>query len=118
MSTILNFQNDIKGYNSFAPHFSTDKFSSTLGAADDATIIVPEHSNFTKWVVAFAYSSGSNIWVCVNGSAAAPVDNTFTATDSQLMPGALAVNTGDTINLLNSGSNASDVGAVFYAIPQ
>jgi len=116
MSTLLNFQNDIKGYNSYAPAFSADKFSATLAAAGNATITVPAHANYTHWVVAFSYSAGSNIWVSVDGTAAGPAGATFASTTSQLLPGALAVNTGDTINVLNNGTGSADVGAVFYAI--
>lgn len=116
MSTLLNFQNDVKGYNSYAPQFSTDKFSATLAAGGNATITVPAHANYTHWVVSFSYAAGANIWVSVDGTAAAPAGATFTSTTSQLLPGALAVNTGDTINVLNSGAGSADVGAVFYAI--
>lgn len=116
MSTLLNFQNDIKGYNSYAPAFSQDKFSATLASGGNATITVPAHSNYTKWVVAFSYQPGSNIWLSVDGTAAAPAGATFASTTSQLLPGSLAVNTGDTINILNNGAGNADVGAVFYAI--
>lgn len=116
MSTLLNFQNDVKGYNSFAAPFSADKFSATLAAGGNATITVPAHTNFTHWVVAFSYAAGADIWVSVNGTAAAPAGATFASTSSQLLPGALAVSTGDTINVLNGGAGSADVGAVFYAI--
>ena len=114
--TLLDFQNDIKGYNSYAAPFSQNKFSATLAAAGNATITVPATTNYSRWVVAFSYGAGSNIWVSVDGTAAAPAGGTFASTTSQLLPGALAVNTGDTINVLNSGAGAADVGAVFYAI--
>lgn len=116
MSTLLNFQNDIKGYNSYAPKFSTDKFSATLASGGNATITVPAHTNYTHWVVSFSYQAGSNIWLSVDGTAAGPAGATFASTTSQLMPGALAVETGSTINVINTGAASADVGAVFYAI--
>ena len=116
MTTVLNFQNDVKGYNSYAPAFSADKFSATLAAGGNATITVPANTNYTHWVVGFSYSAGANIWVSVDGTAAGPAGATFASTTSQLLPGALAVVTGDTINVKNTGAGSSDVGAVFYAI--
>lgn len=118
MSIILNFQNDVKGYNSYAVQFSQDKFSATLAAGGNATVTVPAHQNYTKWVVSFSYTPGANVWVSVDGTAAAPAGATFASTTSQLLPGALSVVTGDTINIINTGASSADVGVIFYAIPQ
>jgi hypothetical protein len=113
--TILNFQNDVKGYNSYAPEFSSDKYSASLAAAGSDDITVPS-GNFTHWVASFAYEAGAAIWVSVNGTAAAPAGGTFATTASQLLPGALAVKAGDVIDFYNNSAGTADVGVIFYAI--
>lgn len=114
MSIILDFQNDVKGYNSFAPAFASDKYSATLAAAGSSTLTIP--SNFTKWVAAFSYQAGGDIWVSINGTATGPAGATFAAVSSQLQPGALSVKAGDVISVKNNGTGSSDVGIVLYAI--
>lgn len=114
MTTKLNFQRDVQGYNAFAPLFATDRYSATLAAAGNATVTVP--SNFSNWVASFSYTPGSNIWAAYNGTAAAPAGATFASTTSELNPGARAVVAGDTINFKNTGSSSADVGVTFYAV--
>lgn len=112
--TKLNFARDVQGFNSYAPEFSANKFSATLAAAGNDTITVP--SSFTNWVAGFSYQAASNIWVSVNGTAAAPAGATFAATSSQFVPGSLKVKAGDTINIKNTGAAAADVGVILYVI--
>lgn len=114
MSTVLDFQNDVKGYNSFAPAFATDRYSATLASGGSSTITVP--SNFKHWVAAFSYQAGGDIWVSINGTAAGPAGATFATTTSQLQPGALSVNSTDVISIKNNGAGSSDIGVVLYAI--
>jgi hypothetical protein len=114
MSTKLSFGRDVQGYNSFAPIPASDLFSATIASAGNATVTVP--SNFSKWIVNFSYQPGSDIWVAYNGTAEAPAGATFASTTSELLPGARAANAGDTFNLLNNGTNSSDIGVAMYAI--
>lgn len=115
MTTKLLFGRDVQGYNAFAPAFAQDAFSATLdsGGGTDS-ITVP--GNFQNWIVAFSYQPGSDIWVAVNASAAAPAGITFAATVSELNPASRTVQAGDEISVLNNGSADADVGIVLYAI--
>ena len=114
MTTKLNFQRDVQGYNSFAAPVSTDKYSATLASGGNATVTVP--SNFNNWVVSFSYQPGSNVWVAYNTTATVPAGATFAATSSELLPGSRAVEKATTINLLNNSAGAADIGIIFYAI--
>ena len=114
MSTLLNFQSDIKGFNSFAAPLSTDKYSATLAAAGNSTVTVP--SNYENWVVSFSFQPGADVWVAYNTSAAAPVGSTFASTTSELLPGSRAILKGTTINCYNNGAGVADVGIILYAI--
>jgi len=120
MSTKLNFARDVQGYNSYAPSPSTNMFSATLASGGNATITLP--TNALTWIVAFSYQPGSNLWVRVNGSAAAPAGATFAATTSELNPGARLIPafkpdgiTANTINILNNGASSADVWVGLYA---
>lgn len=112
MSTILDFQNDVKGANAYAPQFAIDKFSASLLANVNQHITVP--SNFQNWVAVFAYELGSNVWVCNNASAAIPA-GAFSATNSDLNPGARLVKAGDVIDFVTDAVEA-DVWVALYAI--
>lgn len=114
MTTLLNFARDVQGYNSFASSYSTDKFSATLTAGSNSTITVP--SNYSNWVVSFSFQPGSNIWVAYNTSAAVPSGATFASSNSELLPGARSLTKGTTINFLNNGTAAADVGVIMYAV--
>lgn len=121
MSIPVNFARDVQGYNTFAAPVSQDKYSATLSSGGNSTITLP--TNAQRWIISFAYQPGSDIWVRVNGTAAAPAGATFASTTSELNPGSRIVNayqadgiTATTINLLNNGSGSSDVGVVLYAV--
>lgn len=114
MSVLLNFQNDVKGANAYAPPFSTDHFSATLTNGVEATFTVPT-GNFSVYVVSFSYQPGCNVWVANNLTAAIPVGGTFAATDSELNPGARRVLAGDVIHCITDNVTA-DVGISIYAI--
>jgi hypothetical protein len=121
MTTKLNFGRDTQGYNTFAPPVSTDKYSTTLASAGNATITLP--TNVQSWIVSFSYQPGSDIWVAYNGSASAPAGATFASTTSELLPGSRVLpslqangTSATTINLLNNGTNSADIGVILYAI--
>jgi hypothetical protein len=119
MSTQLLFAKDKAGYNSFAPSPAADKYSTTLASGGNATLTLPTNAN--SWVVSFSFQPGSDIWVAYNGTAAAPAGATFATTTSELLPGARLLpalqNNGTsatTINLLNNGTGAADIGITLY----
>ena len=114
MSTILDFQNDVKGYNAYAPAFATDHFSATLTNGAEETFTVPT-GNFSIYVVSFSYQPGTNVWVARNTTTAIPAGATFASTNSELNPGARMVKAGDVIHCITDNATA-DVGVSIYAI--
>jgi hypothetical protein len=111
----LNFARDVQGFNTFAANAADLLMSATLASASHDSFTVP--SNFQNWIVSFSFQPGSEVWVSINGTAAAPAGATFAATDSELLPGSRFVQAGDEIDVLNSGAGDADVGVQLYAIP-
>jgi hypothetical protein len=113
--SLLNFAKDVQGFNTFAAAFSDIKYSAKIASSGNATITIP--STGENWVISFSFQPGSNIWIAVNTTAAIPAGATFAITQSELLPGARSVKSGDTINILNNGTTDADIGVVLYAIP-
>ena len=116
MATVLDFQNDVKGSNAYAPSPSTNLFSATLNNGAAASVTTPT-GNFPYYVVSFSYQPGCNVWVSFTTTAAIPVGATFAANSSELNPGARRVLAGTVISLITDNVTA-DVGVAFYAVPQ
>jgi hypothetical protein len=122
MTTTLSFGRDAQGYNAFAPPVSTNMLSATIAAAGNATVTCPTPTGInTKWVVAFSFTPGADIWVSYNANAAAPAGSTFAATTSELNPGVRLIpvmngSSPTTINIYNNGSGNADVWVSFYAV--
>ena len=123
-ATKLNFGRDVQGYNSFAPPPSNNMFSVQLTAGSNATLTLPTTS--TYWIVAYAATPGSEIWVAYNTTAAAPSSGTFASTSSEEIPGARIVSSTNTtnsgtvattINILNNGTSTSNIWVGLYASP-
>lgn len=86
MSTPLFFGRDAQAYNAYAPNPSTNIFSAKLTVGAAASITLPTNSK--RWVVAFSYTGGSEVWVDFTGATAAnPTLGTFGATTSCRNPG-------------------------------
>lgn len=113
--TQLNFSKDVQGFNAFAPMLSDLMYSAALASGDDDDITVP--SSNENWIAVFSYQPGSDIWVSINDTAAAPAGATFVATTSFLLPAQLKVKAGDTISCMNNSATDQDVGIALYAIP-
>lgn len=120
MSTKLNFGRDAQGYNAFAPPPAADKYSANIASGGNATITLP--TNAASWIVSFSFQPGSDVWVAYNQTAAAPAGATFATTTSELLPGSRILpalrndgKTATTINILNNGAGAADIGVVLYA---
>jgi len=128
MSTTLNFGRDAQGYNAYAPLPSTNMYSATLASNGSSSITVP--TNVAKWVVAFSFQPGSQIWVAYStsgaSSASGPAGASFASTTSELNPGARLIPSTVTtssgtnatvIYLINDGPSSADVGVMLYAVP-
>lgn len=113
MSTILDLQNDVKGTNTFGRPFSSQIFTATLAANTHSTITVP--SNFPNWIAYFAYKSGVDVWVSINGTAAVPAGSTFAAAVSELNPEILKVKAADVIDIITATAT-TDVSVSLYAV--
>ena len=112
MSTLLDMNSDVRGYNAYAPQFSTDNQLTTLSAGVEQHFTVP--SNFSKWIAAFSYEAGSNVLVA-NNSTAAVATGSFASTASQLNPAARYVKAGDVLSFITADTTAI-VGISLYVI--
>jgi hypothetical protein len=113
--TQLNFGRDVQGMNAYAPQFPSNLYNATLTSGSNSSITVP--SNNQNWIAILSYQPGSDMWVSVNNTAAAPAGATFAAATSFLLPAQLKVQAGDTISVYNNTSTSQDVGIALYAIP-
>lgn len=122
MTTKLGFASDIQGYNSYAPPPSNTMYRVQLAASGNATLTLPTDS--ANWIIAFASTPGSEIWVAYNTTAVAPSTGAFVASTSEMNPGARVVpstvttvsgTTATTINLLNNGASTANIWIGLYA---
>ena len=114
MSTLLDFGNDQRGYNAYAPTTAQDKWSATITDASETHITVP--SNYAVWIAVFSYQPGANVWVDLTGATAAiPAGATLAATTAELNPAARTVYKGGLISMITDNTSA-DVGVALYAV--
>jgi hypothetical protein len=111
----LNFGRDVQGYPAYAPALSDLMYSATIASGVAQSITVP--SSNENWIAVFSFQPGSDIWVSVNHTAAAPAGSTFASTNSFLLPAQLKVKAGDTISCFNNNATGQDVGIALYAVP-
>jgi hypothetical protein len=89
--------------------FATHKFTTTLGAATEATLTVPgiatlgniNSSSKAQWMAVFSYEAAKKIYVAVNATAAVPAGNTLAASTSSLNPPGRIVKEGDVISVIS-----------------
>ena len=106
MSTPLSFGRDDQAYNAYAPDPSTNIFSVKLAANVAATLTLPTDSK--RYILAFSYTSGSEVWVDFTGATAAyPALGTFAATTASRNPGARRVNSTKIVSGVSTATTIS-----------
>lgn len=110
----LRFRTDTQGRNAFAPAASPNLQSVSIDSKGNATFTVPNLGDGVQIVAAFCYPNGGEIWMSVNGTAAAPAGNTPADTESFANYAQLNVVTGDTINCFNNSSSSQNIGVAYY----
>jgi len=70
MTTKFSMTRDVNGYNGFGLQLSTSNYSVTLTASTDTTVTVP--SDASVYLAVCGYTSGDDVWVAVNATAAVP----------------------------------------------
>jgi hypothetical protein len=122
MATLYNVNADTKGVNGFGSPFCKNIYSATLAANTEKTLTVPDilasglmPSTLTNQVLAvFNYTSGANVFVAVNATAAVPAGSSFAATTSELNPSAKKVKAGDVLHIISAGTPGVTVS--FYSV--
>lgn len=113
--TVLSFQPDAQGRNSYAPHPSTVLYNATLTIGSETNITVP--SVYNSYIACFAYKPGAVVWVDLSGAAAsAPVSGNLTACTVELNPGQRVVQAGGKISMITADTTDA-VGVALYGIP-
>lgn len=114
MTTLLEFNRDVQGYNAYSPIPSTNAWSATITMGAATSITVP--SSAKVWVASFSFSPGADVWVDFSGATAAvPAGATLAATTSVLNPGQRTVFAGDNISVITDSTTA-DVSIELYAV--
>ena len=114
MSTLLDFGNDQRGYNAYAPQTAQDKWNVTLSANTATSITVP--SNYQVWIAAFSIQPGATVWADLTGvTAAVPASSSLSKCTAELNPAARTVYAGQEISLITANTTA-DVGISLYAV--
>lgn len=104
--------------------FCTKIFTSTLGAATEATLVVPglsamgniNSNSKVQWMAVFSYEAAKNVWVSINATAAVPAGNTLAAAAASLNPPGRIVKEGDTIHMICAA--AANVSVELYYIQE
>jgi len=126
--TQYNMDKFHRGVNGFGLPFCTTVYSATLVANADTTVAVPLTSvmgnatatTYNKFMAIFSCDNAADVFVALNGTAAAPAGGTFAASTSELIPRntywAKVVKAGDVIHVKSPGTPSVTV--AFYAIQE
>lgn len=123
MPTKFSMTRDINGYNGFGLKPSDTNISATLVASADTTFTVPgtdalggcNYQTKSLWLAIFEFTSGNDVWVAINSTAAVPAGGTFAATASMLSPAALELQEGDVIHCFTAATGVN-VSIRFYSL--
>lgn len=101
----------------FSSRFSNLKYSCTLAITTNTTLTVP--GDAPRYKALIKCMPAGQVWVAVNGTAAAPAGNTFAKTTSELLtedyPLCREVVPGDVLNFFSSTAT-TNVSVSFFAV--
>ncbi len=127
MTTQYKLQKDVAGYNGFGLQFCDQKYSASLGAADDTELTVPLNgamgqalNTVNKWLAVIQVEANLSVWFALNATAAVPASAEFALTTSDLIIGSeyygVEVKAGDVMHFL-APTAGTDIMVKFYALP-
>lgn len=103
---------DINGYNGFGRRPPTLIWNATLIANTATNFTLP--SSYQNWIVLFSVEPGSNVWICINDTAAVPAGNTLVAATSELIPSAYQLVAGDIVSVISPDVTTNFSAAAYY----
>jgi hypothetical protein len=106
---------DVAGYNGFGLVPSSDSYAGLLamGVADSVTV----PSQYPRYLAVFSFTPGSNVWVDVLTTAAAPA-GAISATSAELNPAARLVQKNQTISFITQDTAGAYVSVLFYVVAE
>ena len=114
MTTLYNMNKYVQGVNGFGLLFTDTNYSVTLTASADTTVTVPgagsvyePTSGIQKFIAVLSYTSGEDVFVALNNTAAVPAGNTFGASTSEQNPQAKYVKAGDVLHFITAASSVN-----------
>lgn len=117
MSTLLNFGRDVQGYNTYAPQFPTNIFTSTLAATTAESVTVP--GNYPTWLMYVRVQPNGWCWCSRTTTAAVPAGGTLASASSEIIVGTIefkrTVYAGDVISFITPNTTC-DIEVAFFAI--
>lgn len=127
MAIMYKLQKDIQGYNGWGLPFTDLKFSASLAAATDTTLVVPSSgaigaplNQVNRFLAVINVEANLSVWCALNATAAVPAGASFAATTSDLIIGsefyAREVKAGDVLHFL-APTAGTDISVLFYALP-
>jgi len=123
MTTPFSMTRDINGYNGFGLAFTDTSYSVTLAASTATPLTIPGDTSLgrmgsttkNRFLAVFSYTPGAEVWVSNNSTAAVPAGASFSASTSELNPGAKVVFAKDILSFITSEINIS-VSVALYSL--
>lgn len=128
MTTQFRTVQETKNNNDFGQLFCDQVYSASLAVTTDTTITVPgggvmgsiNSYNTNKVYAVIRVTTGKDVFLAVNATAAAPGGASFASTTSELVSGGYAickyVSVGDVLHFFAPAAN-TNVTIAFYALP-
>ena len=113
MATRMNVGRDSAGKAVYTTKPCQDLVSGTLAKDVVQSVTVP--SSHAEWDVLFAYETGAEVWVDVNGGTAAYPSGAFAATTAEHLPVGKRLKAVTVISF-KTPDDSTNVGVSFYAV--